>query len=332
MLKTETINRIFSDFNKLNVMIIGDIMVDSYLWGSVDRISPEAPVPIVLVERRENRLGGAANVGLNINALGANAILCAVIGDDVKGEEIIELIKNKNLTTEGIVKSKDRLTTTKFRVFGNHAQMIRVDEESTESLNNKEFTILFEKINQLLSNKQIDVVIFQDYDKGVITPDLISKVVELCSKLNIPVVVDPKKKNFLFYKNVTLFKPNLKEIKEGLNITFDATKQIELEAAIDELQEKIRAKMILNTLSEKGVYIRWEKGSKIIPAHMRNISDVSGAGDTVISVAALCLALNLDAPELASISNLAGGLVCEEVGVVPVDKQRLQNEVIKLLT
>ena len=332
MLTTKSVNHIFSEFNQLNVMIIGDIMVDAYLWGSVDRISPEAPVPIVQVDSRENRLGGAANVALNIKALGANAILCAVIGNDVKGEELIHLIEDKNLTTEGIVKSKDRLTTTKFRVFGNHTQMIRVDEESTENLNKEEFKVLFEKINHILGNKKVDVVIFQDYDKGVISPELISKVVDHCTKLNIPTVVDPKKRNFLHYKNVTLFKPNLKEIKEGLNISFDASKQSELETAIDKLQEKIDAKMVLNTLSEKGVYIRWEKGSRIIPAHLRNISDVSGAGDTVISVAALCLALNIEAHDLASISNLAGGIVCEEVGVVPINKQRLQKEVINLLT
>jgi D-glycero-beta-D-manno-heptose-7-phosphate kinase len=331
MLTTETVNQIFSDFKKLNVIIIGDVMVDSYLWGSVERISPEAPVPIVSVESRENRLGGAANVGLNVNALGANAILCAVTGDDVKGNELIELMQNAKLTTEGIVRSKARVTTTKFRVFGNHTQMIRVDEENTENLNNEEFELLFNKINEILSNKNIDVVIFQDYDKGVISPELISKVVAICTKLNIPVVVDPKKKNFLYYKNVTLFKPNLKEIKDGLNINFNADIPSELENAIDKLQEIIQAKIILNTLSEKGVYIRYGKESKIIPAHLRNISDVSGAGDTVISVAALCLALQIEAPVIAAISNLAGGIVCEEVGVVPINSQRLQSEVIKLL-
>jgi D-glycero-beta-D-manno-heptose-7-phosphate kinase len=332
MLTIETVNQIFSGFKKLNALIIGDVMVDSYLWGTVDRISPEAPVPIVCVESRENRLGGAANVGLNVNALGANAVLCAVTGDDIKGNELLELMQKANLSTEGIVKSNARVTTTKFRVFGNHTQMIRVDEESTEYLNLEEFSLLFNKIKGILSSKKIDVIIFQDYDKGVISEKLISEVVGLSEKLNIPVVVDPKKKNFLHYKNVTLFKPNLKEIKEGMNISFDASNIAELEIAIDKLQEKINAAIILNTLSEKGVYVRWGKASKIIPAHLRNISDVSGAGDTVISVAALCLALQIDAPVMAAISNLAGGLVCEEVGVVPINSQRLQSEVIKLLT
>lgn len=332
MLTNETVNRIFSGFKKLNALIIGDVMVDSYLWGSVDRISPEAPVPIVSVESRENRLGGAANVGLNVNALGANAIICAAVGNDIKGNELIELMQKANLSTEGIVKSNARVTTTKFRVFGNHTQMIRVDEENTEYLNNEEFGLLFNKIENILSSKKIDVIIFQDYDKGVISEKLIGRVVESSLKMDIPVVVDPKKKNFLHYKNVTLFKPNLKEIKEGLNITFNANNSVELESAIDLLQEKLQASIILNTLSEKGVYVRWGKESKIIPAHLRNISDVSGAGDTVISVAALCLALKIDAPVMAAISNLAGGLVCEEVGVVPINSQRLQNEVSKLLT
>lgn len=332
MLTKEIINQIFGEFKKLNILIIGDVMVDAYLWGSVERISPEAPVPIVSVSSRENRLGGAANVGLNVNALGANAILCSVVGNDLKGEELTGLLENSNLSTEGIVKSNARVTTTKFRVFGNHTQMLRVDEENTEELNEEEFMLLFSKIKNTLTSKIIDVIIFQDYDKGVISKELISGVAELSKQLNIPVVVDPKRRNFLNYKNVTLFKPNLKEIKEGLNINFDANNLYEMEKAVEKLQEKIHAPIIMNTLSEKGVYIRWGKESRIIPAHLRNISDVSGAGDTVISVAALCLALKIEVPLLAAISNIAGGLVCEEVGVVPVNSQRLQNEVIKLLS
>lgn len=332
MLTTSTVSRLFSGFDKLNVMIIGDVMVDSYLWGTVDRISPEAPVPIVSVERRENRMGGAANVGMNVKSLGANAIMCAVIGHDIKGNEFLNLLVKEAMTNEGIVRSDDRLTTTKFRVFGNHTQMLRVDEEHTDQINKKDLDHLIEKIEDIFENRDVDVVIFQDYDKGVITPDLINHVVELALEKNIPVVVDPKKKNFLEYKHVTLFKPNLKEIKEGLNLNFNADDKTELSGAISKLQKAIDAEIILNTLSEKGMIIKWKEGSEIIPAHFRNIADVSGAGDTVISVAALCLALATEPIDMAAIANLAGGLVCEEVGVVPIDKFKLQDEVIRLLT
>ncbi|RLD89790.1 MAG: D-glycero-beta-D-manno-heptose-7-phosphate kinase [Bacteroidetes bacterium] len=336
MLTTDTVSRLFSEFDKLNVLIIGDVMVDAYLWGKVDRISPEAPVPIVTVAKRENRLGGAANVGLNIKSLGATAYLCAVIGKDPKGAEFLEMLDQEGIPKEGIVQSKSRVTTTKFRVISNNTQLLRVDEEQTDPLNEEEVSALFSNIKNLTESKKIDVIIFQDYDKGVITVSLINEIVTLANAKNIPVVVDPKKANFLHFKNVTLFKPNLKEIKEGLNIDFDESDKDELEKAIGMLQEKLRSQIILNTLSEKGVFIRWNENgtyrSAKIAAHLRNISDVSGAGDTVISVAALCLAQGIDVPDMAAIANLSGGLVCEEVGVVPINKTKLQDEVIRLLT
>jgi D-glycero-beta-D-manno-heptose-7-phosphate kinase len=332
MLTTNSVSTLFSGFENLNVLIIGDVMLDSYIWGKVERISPEAPVPIVSVEKRENRLGGAANVGLNIKSLGANAILCAVIGHDEKGVEFQNLLVKEDMTNEGIVKSDERITTTKFRVFGNHAQMLRVDEEDTDELNKKDFDNLLAKIQQIFKSRDIDVVVFQDYDKGVISKSLIAFVVELALEKNIPVVVDPKKKNFLEYKHVTLFKPNLKEIKEGLNISFDNENDDQIKEAIAKLKETISADIVLNTLSERGVIIHSNEGVEIISAHYRNIADVSGAGDTVISVAALCLALGAEPADMAAIANLAGGLVCEEVGVVPIDRFKLQDEVIRVLT
>ena len=332
MLTTNSVSTLFSGFENLNVLIIGDVMVDSYIWGSVERISPEAPVPIVSVEERENRMGGAANVGLNIKSLGANAIMCAVIGHDEKGVDFQNLLVKEGMTNEGIVKSDNRITTTKFRVFGNHAQMLRVDEENVDDLTENDFNNLLRKIQDIFENKDIDVVIFQDYDKGVISPSLIAYVVELALEKNIPVVVDPKKKNFLEYKHVTLFKPNLKEIKEGLNLSFDNENAEQIKEAIARLKNKISADIVLNTLSGKGIIIHSNEGVEIISAHYRNIADVSGAGDTVISVAALCLALGAEANDMAAIANLAGGLVCEEVGVVPIDKVKLQDEVIRLLT
>ena len=333
MIKEDFI-KLFSEFNNLNVLIIGDVMVDSYLWGKVERISPEAPVPVVSVQNRENRLGGAANVALNIKAMGANPILCSVVGDDQKGKEFIELLEGQDMVTLGIIKSKDRLTTTKFRVIGNKVQMLRVDEESEKPLIEEEQTALINRFKKILNEYMIDVIIFQDYDKGVISEEMIKMVVKTAMEKNIPVAVDPKKQNFSAYKNVTLFKPNLKELKEGLKIDFDHKSSGELQKAVTSLKSLLNAKIVLLTMSEDGVFIEWdnngEKSTHIIPSSVKSISDVSGAGDTVISVASLCLAANVNPLIMAALSNLAGGLVCEKVGVVPVDRQQLLNETGKL--
>jgi len=332
------IQEVFDMFKKLKTLVIGDVMVDSYLWGKVERISPEAPVPIVSVNRRENRLGGAANVALNLQALGATPILCSVIGEDSKAETFIELLQQQNLSDKGIIKSADRITTTKFRVIGNHSQMLRVDEEIEHDLNSAETETFVQRIGQLLENENIDVIIFEDYDKGVITPDLITKVTQIARKKSIPVTVDPKKKNFKHYRDVNLFKPNLKELKDGLKLDFSPENLKDFENAVDAIHQKNNIDNIMVTLSESGVYIsEKEKNTQniisrqIIPAHVRNISDVSGAGDTVISVASLCIALKLDLFTVATLSNLAGGLVCEEVGVVPVNKEKLLKEALTLL-
>lgn len=336
MLTTTSVSRLFEDFNHLNVMVIGDVMIDAYLIGSVDRISPEAPVPIVNVTKRENRLGGAANVGLNVKSLGATTYLCSMIGTDRKGDTFLDMLDKEQLSKEGIVQSDQRITTTKFRIIGNNAQMLRVDEEQTTSLLADEQLQLANRIEALIQTKEIHVIIFQDYDKGVIDGNLISRVVALARKKNIPIVVDPKKKNFNAYHHVTIFKPNLKEIKEGLNLSFSAHDTKALEDAVRRLQDSNQADIVLTTLSEKGVFMRSKNGKAYevhhIPAHIRNIADVSGAGDTVISVAACCTALGIDAVDMASISNLAGGIVCEDVGVVPINKSRLHEEVIHILS
>ena len=334
MTKKEIV-KIFESFNGLKVLVIGDVMVDSYLWGNVERISPEAPVPIVLVKKRENSLGGASNVLKNLHALGAKPIICTVIGDDDSGNIFMELINQLHLNTKAIIKSKHRITTTKLRVMGNNTQMIRVDEEITTDLNSDESKQLLEIINKTLEKEKIDVIIFEDYDKGVITPNLIDSVVTKAAKLNIPIAVDPKNKNFSAYKNVTFFKPNLKEIREGLKIDFDSKDLKKLKKAIDLLHKKFHIETVMTTLSENGVYISKNSNLKydeLIPAHKRAIADVSGAGDTVISVASLCLALKVHPKILASLSNLAGGLVCEKVGAVPIDKNQLLEESLKHLT
>jgi len=335
MEKNENYKRLFEEFNHLSVMIIGDVMLDTYLWGKVERISPEAPIPIVALRKREHRMGGAANVARNIQSLGARAILCSVIGADDKGSEFLALLKKEKIESTGIIKSKRRITTTKFRIFGNSNQMLRVDEEIENDLDETDYLTLIRVIDHILTNEKIDCIIFQDYDKGVITPKLISEVVQMAQKRKIPVTVDPKKKNFKEYQKVTLFKPNLKEMKEGLGFEGELNNNEAITEAVHQLRAQLNCHYVLTTLSENGVMISYkdkhELKSIFVPAHQRIISDVSGAGDTVISVASLCLALMRTPYEIAFISNLAGGLVCEEVGVSPVNKEKLLKEVQALL-
>jgi D-glycero-beta-D-manno-heptose-7-phosphate kinase len=335
MHKQNDYKKLFEDFNRLSVMVIGDVMVDSYLWGTVDRISPEAPIPIVTLRNRENRMGGAANVARNIKSMGARAVLCSVIGTDEKGDRFIDLLTGENVETKGIVRSPDRITTTKFRIFGNNTQMLRVDEEMDNDLSERDSESLIKVIISILDQEKIDCIIFQDYNKGVLTARLITEVIKKAAALKIPVSVDPKKRNFDAFAGVTLFKPNLKELRDGLKKDIDAGDRQQIMETAQSLRDRLNCQYILTTLSEHGILIslkdRLEEKNIFIPAHRRSIADVSGAGDTVISVASLCLAMNRSPYEIAYISNLAGGLVCEEVGVVPVDKAKLLNEVLALL-
>ncbi|MEQ8624602.1 MAG: bifunctional ADP-heptose synthase [Vicingaceae bacterium] len=329
-ISSRELNQLFESFNKLKVLIIGDVMIDAYYWGKVDRISPEAPVPIVAVQQKESRLGGAANVALNIQAMGATPILCSVIGEDEEGNDFLNLLEENAQTSVGILRSKQRKTTQKTRVIGNNHQMLRIDAEDSSSINAAVEADFFKLIEQTIEKQQVDVVVFEDYDKGVITENLIQQVVELCAAKKIPTTVDPKKRNFTAYHKVTLFKPNLKELKEGLKIEFNHKNDNELEAAIQQLEEHLQNEITLITLSESGVFIKSKTNKHHISAHLRDITDVSGAGDTVIAVASLCLALNESAEHIAELSNLAGGLVCENVGVVPIKKQELLDEAIRL--
>ena len=326
---------LFEDFSQLNVMIIGDVMVDSYLWGKVERISPEAPIPIVALRKRENRMGGAANVAMNVKSMGARLILCSVIGDDDKGTIFLNLLGKENIETGGILASPRRITTTKFRIFGNNTQLLRVDEEVESDLTEYEMTSLLNRVKSILGSEKISCIILQDYNKGVITTTLIKQVIDLAREKKIPVSVDPKKRNFDAFTGVTLFKPNLKELREGLKTDFTPEDREGLIQAAQLLRQRLNCEYVMTTMSEHGVMISLvennEEKNIFIPAHMRSVADVSGAGDTVITVASLCLALKMSPYEIAYISNLAGGLVCEEAGVVPVNKEKLLKEILALL-
>jgi len=326
------LSQIFDSFDNMHILVIGDVMIDSYLWGDVSRISPEAPVPIIATSRRENRLGGAANVALNIQALGATPIMCAVVGNDESGQIFKDLLQDNNLSSEGIISSSQRMTTIKTRIISQNQHLLRVDEEENQVLEKSLEKKLQKHIEELLNTYKIDAIIFEDYDKGVLTPSTIKHTVTLAQEKGIPTLVDPKKRNFLCYQGVTFFKPNLKEFKEGLKIDISSKDQKGLLAAakIFLLEQNMTNFMV--TMAEKGVMVVDEKDHHFISAEIRNIADVSGAGDTVISVSALCLAAGLDVKMVAGIANMAGGLVCEHPGVVPIDKQELQEECFIKLT
>ncbi len=323
---------LFDKFNGLGILVIGDVMLDSYVMGKVNRISPEAPVPIVSLENEDARIGGAGNVALNLLALGAKPIICGVIGEDSSGDKLLNLFEKNGISTDGLVKSMARKTTVKTRVISNKQQLLRIDSESTFPLLESEEIKLNDTIQNII-NQGIDGIIFEDYNKGVLTDSVIQNTIKIAKEKDIPTAVDPKKENFLSYKGVSLFKPNLKELKEGLNLNFDFNSNKDLfEKGIEVLEEKLQNEISFVTLSENGVFIKNQTEKYYVPAHMRSISDVSGAGDTVIAVATLCLISGASTKQIAEISNLAGGLVCEKSGVVSISKNDLFSEVSELLS
>jgi rfaE bifunctional protein kinase chain/domain len=313
---------ILKGFENKRVLIVGDVMVDKYMWGEINRMSPESPVPVVDIINRENRLGGAANVALNILSLGAEPILFSVIGKDKNGGELLKLLDNLNIDKQGILVIDKRITTVKTRVISEGNHILRIDEEQTDDLNNPK---IFDLAEKLIEKQNIDVIIFEDYNKGFLTEKLINKILNLAKSNHIPTIVDPKKKNFFSYKGVDVFKPNLKEINEGLSTNIDIDSHEELFSKVTTLLEKIQAKNILLTLSEGGIYLQNQEQAFSEPAHPRKIRDVSGAGDSVVAVSALALASGLNVEQMMRIANLAGGLVCEKVGVVPISKKDLMQ-------
>jgi rfaE bifunctional protein kinase chain/domain len=326
MLSSLNLDKLFSSFSKQKVLIIGDVMIDNYLWGRVKRISPEAPVPVISDIHEESRLGGAANVALNIKAMGAVPILCSVIGKDEAGKTFLELLSDENLSDIGIVMDEERTTTRKTRVISDKQQLLRIDEEITDDVSKDSMHKMEEIAIELIRKKTIDSVIFQDYDKGVITKDFIESIITESTKNKIPVLVDPKRINFLNYKNATLFKPNFKELKEGLKVDVDKYDLEGVASIMEEFRTINSQEIIMVTMSELGIIVNFENAYHHISAEVRDITDVSGAGDTVISIAALGLGAKLSALDTAILANLAGGQVCEKSGVVPVDKLQLLEE------
>ena len=325
------IEKLFEHFTQLKVAVIGDMMLDTYWWGKVDRISPEAPVPVVAVTKKEQRIGGAGNVALNVQSLGADVSVLSVVGKDDDGEQLVKLLQQNNINTNYLVHSDQRITTNKIRIISRNQHMMRLDAELADDLVKEDEDKLLYAFENFIAAESPHLVILEDYNKGVLTENVIAAIITLCKKHNILTTVDPKRKNFFAYRGVDIFKPNLKEAKEGLNI-LDETVSLNLLKDIHVLlEEKLLHKISLVTLSEKGVFYQQGNKAAIIPTHIRNVADVSGAGDTVIAVASLVYAVTKDIVLMAELANIAGGLVCEEVGTVAIDAAKFKTECNHLL-
>ena len=314
-----TINSVFENFKGKKVIIIGDSMVDSYIFGEINRNSPEAPVPIVDIKKEDTKLGGAANVALNIQSLGMEPILCSVIGDDEDGQIFMKLCKKNNLVTRGIIIDEHRKTTNKKRVIVNKDHILRIDNEETNYLKSNVRNKFINNTEKLIANNEI--IIFQDYDKGVIN----KKMIEDINKIDhLFIAVDPKKRNFFEYKNVDLFKPNLSEILNAFDTKDDSINN--LNSISDELKSKNNIKNIMVTLSNKGLVINNDSGFIYNKIQKKKIIDVSGAGDTVIALATILFYLKLPEKFIAEMCNLAGGITCMSSGVSAINlKELLEN-------
>lgn len=328
----ENFQELFKKFSSIKVGVLGDVMLDTYMWGNVDRISPEAPVPIVSLKNKDHRIGGAGNVALNIQSLGAKAFVLSVTGNDDDADKLSSLFASQNINCNYCLRSKERITTNKTRVISRNQHMMRLDAEITNDLCRQDEEKLIELFEQFVKKEKPDVVVLEDYNKGVLTEAMIQVVISICKTAGIVTAVDPKRKNFLEYKGVDIFKPNLKEVKEALNLLFTDVNLKLLQDIHSELNHLLHNKISFITLSEKGVFYQQDTMSAIIPSHLRNIADVSGAGDTVIAVASLVYTATKNVHLMAEVANIAGGLVCEEVGTVAIDRQKLLQECELLLS
>lgn len=308
------LTELFEQMKNKHIAVVGDLMIDRYVWGSVNRISPEAPVPVVEVTQESERLGGAANVGNNIVALGGKCTLIGVAGNDSNANSLRKLIEELKMNSSGVITDNSRMTTVKTRVIAQNQHVVRIDNEQKHDISS-------DVADQIISNLErnilsIDGIILEDYNKGVLTKELIQRVIELANKHNKLITVDPKLNHFFEYKNVTVFKPNLKETSEGLGKSIKT--ESEVLAAGKQLLKKLNAKHVLITRSEKGMSLFSENDNYFhVPTHAREVADVSGAGDTVIATLTLALAAGASPEEAASLSNLGGGLVVGEIGIVP---------------
>jgi rfaE bifunctional protein kinase chain/domain len=315
---------IFDKFQDVKVLIVGDIMLDYYIYGDVNRISPEAPVPILNETRVDYKLGGAGNVALNCKALGADPTIISYIGDDEHGEEVREELDRYRIKHHMI--SNGKPTTVKKRIISGNTHLLRIDIEDTKDIKDLREEVLRFYTSEIINN---DVVILSDYNKGLLTRENISDLIDIAINNDKVIVVDPKVNNFKEYKGVDLIKPNLKELHEGLYNNELVNE--DLEGVLQVAKTRMDVRSIMVTLSDDGVYWRGENNDTFkVDAHKIELADPCGCGDTVISVASILKYLDIDERLLVEISNVAGSMVCEHFGVVQIKNEELLERCIKL--
>jgi D-beta-D-heptose 7-phosphate kinase/D-beta-D-heptose 1-phosphate adenosyltransferase len=308
-------------FKSARVLVVGDFILDQFIWGRVNRISPEAPVPVVQVDRESFMPGGALNVAHNILTLGGQVYPSGVVGRDLFGRMLVKVMKNHHVDTGGVVYDAGRPTTQKTRIIAHSQQVVRFDREKAGEVSPKDYARLLKFLRSKI--RAVDGIILEDYGKGVVTPALIREAVKLARAHRKFILVDPKEKNFPYYKGVTAITPNRKEAYGGLGHAGEAD-GLPLEKVGHQLIQKLHCRMVLITLGEEGMAL-FEKGKKEvrIPTAAREVFDVSGAGDTVIAVFALCLAVGANAREAAYISNLGAGIVVGKLGTATISPDEL---------
>ncbi len=301
------------------IAVIGDVMLDRYYWGSVSRVSPEAPVPVIDLERETYHLGGAANVAANLSTLGASPILCGIVGRDQAGDTFRKAAESLGISHEGLFTDTSRPTTVKTRIIGNNQQIARLDAEVRDAIapDGEKFIL-----DVLTSESGLSGIIFEDYNKGTLTPGMISKVLAFAHERRIPVFVDPKFDNFFNFEGATVFKPNKKEAAQAIGFSLKTKDDIARSGQL--LLEKTKAENILLTLGADGMMLFERDGQvRSVPTHARKVSDVSGAGDTAIATLAAMVAAGGTVAEAATIANYAAGVVCEQPGIVSISPKEL---------
>jgi rfaE bifunctional protein kinase chain/domain len=309
------LKKLVQTFKKKRIAVVGDLMLDKYVWGSVLRISPEAPVPVVEVEKETERLGGAANVANNIKSLGGRPLLVGVIGNDANGATLTRLLKEQECSAAGIVRDASRPTTNKTRVIAHSQHVVRIDHEQRRDISSSVQEQILSVLRRNISS--IDGIILEDYNKGVIVKTLIHRIVELAREHGTIVTVDPKFQNFFEYNNVSVFKPNRKEVEEALGTKVNSEREVR--EAMMAIKKHLNADNVLLTRGEHGMSLLDREGAvEHFPTRARHVADVSGAGDTVIATLTMALASGASIQESTAMSNFAGGIVCGEVGIVPI--------------
>jgi len=312
-------DEISGSFSQKSILVIGDVMLDKFMWGKADRISPEAPVPIISVDQISHSPGGAANVALNLSKLSANAHILAIVGDDNESN-----LLEDNLIKDGVkvkfIKDINKSTTTKTRIIAHGQQVVRTDYENKNDITSEQIENIKDALYDL--STEIDAIILEDYNKGILVKDCIETILDMAAKHNLPVYVDPKRDNFFVYNKIRLFKPNMFEFESMIN--FDKQNK-SFEELGKQLREKIDAEILMITRGEEGVTLFTDNNVQTIGTKARKVHDVSGAGDTAISAFVLSDLSGASIEESAMISNYSAGRVCEEVGVVPISLEMIKD-------